>query len=121
MAIQEIVTAFYSSLAAKNDDWQKNLADDVVFRDASDRLHAEGKAAFIQSFTPFLRSVEKVWLKQLIVQDNDAAAVVSYDYVSPSGAKLHQDDAEIWKVADGKIKALTIYFDITEFRSFMGR
>jgi ketosteroid isomerase-like protein len=47
--------------------------------------------------------------------------VVSYDYVSPKGATLHQDDAEVWKVVDGKIVALTIYFDITEFRTFMER
>ena len=47
--------------------------------------------------------------------------MVSYDYVSPKGNRLHQDDAEVWKVVDGKIAALTIYFDITEFRSFMGR
>ena len=52
---------------------------------------------------------------------NDAVAVVSYDYVSPTGGKLHQDDAEIWKIVDGKIAALTIYFDITAFRAFMGR
>ena len=26
-----------------------------------------------------------------------------------------------WRIVDGKVAALTIYFDITEFRSFMGR
>lgn len=60
-------------------------------------------------------------MQQLIVEGNDACAVVSYDYLSPAGARLHQDDAEIWKIVDGKIAALTIYFDITEFRTFMGR
>jgi ketosteroid isomerase-like protein len=47
--------------------------------------------------------------------------VVSYDYISPKGNKLHQDDAEVWKITDGMIELLTIYFDITEFRNFMGR
>ena len=69
----------------------------------------------------FLRAVEKVELKQLIIQGTNACAVVSYEYVSPIGAKLHQDDAEVWKVVDGNIVALTIYFDITEFRTFMER
>jgi ketosteroid isomerase-like protein len=125
--VEEIVTAkkiiqhFYSSLSQKNDDWQKDLAVDVVFSDASQRLHAEGRQGFIQAFTPFLRSVETVQMKQIIVEGRDACAVVSYDYVSPSGGKLHQDDAEVWKIVDGKITALTIYFDITEFRHFMGR
>ncbi len=121
MTVKEIIQGFYAGLAQKNDAWQTNLAPDVLFSDASHRLHAEGKGAFIQSFTPFLRSVEKVQLEQLIVEGAMACAVVSYDYISPQGGKLHQEDAEVWKVVDGKIAALTIYFDITEFRAFMGR
>lgn len=121
MTTADIIRNFYDSLAHKTDAWQRNLADDVVFADASQRLHAEGRDAFIQSFTGFLRAVERVELRQLIVDGDDAAAVVSYDYVSPSGGRLHQDDAEIWQLADGQIAALTIYFDITEFRTFMGR
>ncbi len=119
MTIREVIQNFYDSLAQKNDAWQKNLAEDVIFSDASNRLHAEGRDAFIKSFIPFLRSVEKVQVKQWIVEDGNACAVVSYDYVSPRGNRLHQDDAEVWKIADGKIESLTIFFDITEFRNFM--
>jgi ketosteroid isomerase-like protein len=121
VTVEDIIDSFYYSLAQKNDSWQQHLAADVVFSDASKRLSAEGREAFIQSFTTFLRAVETVQLKQLMVQGNNACAVVGYDYVSPTGAKLHQDDAEVWKVVDGNIVALTIYFDITEFRTFMGR
>jgi ketosteroid isomerase-like protein len=121
MATADTIRHFYDSLASKTDAWQENLADNVAFADASKRLHAEGRDAFIQSFTGFLRAVESVQLQHLIVDGNDAAAVVSYDYVSPSGGRLHQDDAEVWQIVDGKVVALTIYFDITEFRTFMGR
>jgi ketosteroid isomerase-like protein len=121
MTLSEILQQFYSSLDRKDNAWQKNLSENVMFSDASKKLHAEGRQAFIQSFSPFLRSVEKVQLKQLIVQDTNACAVVSYDYISPKGTKLHQDDAEVWQVVDGQILALTIYFDITEYRNFMGR
>src|SRR5215813_6974224 len=121
MTTADIIRAFYESLAQKTDAWQRDLGADVVFADASKKLQAEGRDAFIQSFTSFLRAVERVEVRQLIVDGNDAAAVVSYDYVSPSGGRLHQDDAEVWKIVDGKIAALTIYFDITEFRAFMGR
>ena len=44
-----------------------------------------------------------------------------YDFVSPQGNKLNLDVAEIWSVKDGKLTSLTIYFDIAEFRKFMGR
>ncbi len=121
MTVKEIIQHFYDGLAQKNDEWQKHLASDVVFSDASKKLNAEGKEAFIQSFTNFLRAVENVEMKQLIVEGSNACAVVSYDYISPKGTKLHQDDAEVWKIVDENIVALTIYFDITEFRSFMGR
>jgi predicted SnoaL-like aldol condensation-catalyzing enzyme len=99
MTVKEIIQNFYNGLVQKNDEWQKHLASDVVFADASKKLHAEGKEAFIQSFTNFLRTVENVQLKQLIVEGNNACAVVSYDYISPKGTKLHQDDAEVWKLA----------------------
>lgn len=119
MTVQEIIQKFYDGLAEKNDSWQMNLADDVVFSYGSKKLNAIGKESFIQAFTNFLRAVEKVEVKQLIVEGENACAVVSYDYVSPTGGKLHQDDAEVWKVVDEKIVSLTIYFDITEFRTFM--
>jgi ketosteroid isomerase-like protein len=121
MTVQDIIQGFYDGLARKNDQWQENLSKDIVFSDASRRLHAEGKEAFIQSFKAFLPAVEKIQMKQLIVDDVNACAVVGYDYVSPKGEKLHQEDAEVWKVANGQVVALTIYFDITEFRNFMGR
>ena len=121
METAAIIRHFYGSLPGKTDAWQRDLADTVVFDDASKRLAVQGRDAFIQSFTSFLRAVEHVQLQQLIVDGDDAAAVVHYDYISPTGGRLHQADAEIWKIADGKIAALTIYFDITEFRAFMAR
>ncbi len=121
MTVKEILQSFYESLSKKNNDWQKNLSENVLFTDASNRLHAEGKDAFIQSFTGFLRSVETVQVKKFIIEGTNACAVVSYVYRSPKGDTLHQDDAEVWEVVDGRIESLTIYFDITEFRTFMGR
>src|SRR5579884_2859098 len=118
METREVVERFYRGLAGKDDSWQHDLADDVTFSDASGKLQASGREAFIQSFTGFLRAVTGVELKQLIVDGPDAAAVVSYEYANAAGGRLHQDDAEIWRVEGGRIVALTIYFDITEFRTF---
>ncbi len=121
MTVRDVIQSFYDGLARKNSQWQENLSKDIVFSDASRKLYVEGKEAFIQSFKAFLSAVEKVQMMQLIVEDTNACAVVGYDYVSPKGEKLHQEDAEVWKVANGQVIALTIYFDITEFRNFMGR
>lgn len=119
MRTEEVVRSFYDALGRKHHGWQDRLADDVIFSDASGRLQARGREAFISSFTTFLRGVDRLELKQLIVEGSQAAAVVSYDYVNRHGGRLHQDDAEVWKVVDGRIASLTIYFDITEFRGFM--
>jgi ketosteroid isomerase-like protein len=121
METRQVVQRFYDGLARKDTTWQEGLAPDVAFADASGRLQARGRDAFIQAFTSFLRAVDKVELKQLIVEGPNAAAVVSYDYTNPRREHLHQDDTEVWRIESGEIASLTIYFDITEFRSFMGR
>ncbi len=121
MTIQEIIQSFYDGLAQKNDSWQKHLSEDVVFTDSGLNIHEEGKEAFLQSFNNFLKAVEAVRVKQMIGEDNDACVIASYDFVSPKGNKLTQDVAEIWKVKDGELSSLTIYFDLTAFRNFMGR
>jgi len=120
MDTKDVIQRFYDGLARKDSSWH-NLAESVAFADASGKLGARGREAFIGSFSGFLRAVDQVQLKQLIVEGTNAAAVVSYDYVNPAGGRLHQDDAEVWKIENGQIVSLTIYFDITEFRGFMGR
>ena len=82
METKDVVQRFYDGLARKDSSWQDNLTEGVAFSDASGKLTAQGREAFIQSFSGFLRAVEKV---QLIVEGPNAAAVVSYDYVRPGG------------------------------------
>ena len=119
METRQVVERFYRGLAQKDSSWQQGLAAGVSFSDASGRLRAEGRDAFIESFASFLRAVDRVEVRQLIVEGANAAAVVGYDYTNPRGEHLHQDDAEVWRVENGEIASLTIYFDITEFRAFM--
>ena len=121
METTEIIQRFYEALARNDGSWHELLSDEVSFSDASGRLQARGRDQFIQAFTSFLRAVDKVELKQLIVEGVDATAVVSYDYINPKGDRLHQDDAEVCRLSNGEISSLTIYLDITEFRAFMGR
>lgn len=54
-------------------------------------------------------------MKRLIVADENAYAVVSYDYRSPSGNALQQDAAEVGKMVDGKIVSLTIILTLLSF------
>lgn len=117
---KEIVQNFYQALAQKN-GWQTLLSEDIIFTDSGLKIHEEGREAVIKSFDRFLQAVQSVRVKQMIVENENACAIASYDFVSPQGNKLNLDVAEIWKVKDGKLASLTIYFDIAEFRKFMGR
>lgn len=119
MSTKELIQSYYNSLAQKNDSWQELYSEDAIFSDASHILHAQGKIAVIHSFTPFLKGVKKVTVKQLLEEGEDACAIVSYDYINPKGEKMNQDVAEIWKVRGGKLAKLTIYFDLTAYRNFM--
>jgi ketosteroid isomerase-like protein len=121
METKEVVQRFYEGLASRDESWQEDLAETAVFSDASGKLTARGREAFIKSFSAFLPAVQSVELKQLIVEGENAAAVVTYEYANPKGERLRQHDAEIWTVEAGRVASLTIYFDITEFRAFMGR
>jgi ketosteroid isomerase-like protein len=119
MSAKELIRAYYASLRQHDDRWQGMYSDDAVFADASHALNAVGKAAVIQSFIPFLKSVSDVKLSRLIVDEERACAIVDYVYVNPKGERLSQSVAEVWQVRNDKFTELIIYFDLTAYRSFM--
>lgn len=119
MSTRDLVESYYNSLNNKNDKWQELYSDDANFADASQTLNAKGKIEVIQSFTPFLKGVEDIKVKQIIIEDEYACAVVNYNYRNPKGEKMSQDVAEVWEVKDEKLGKLTIYFDLTAYRNFM--
>ncbi len=119
MSTRELVDAYYTSLKHHDDKWQEMYLDEAVFADASHTLHSVGKPAVIQSFVPFLKNVAEVNLGRLIVEGDLACAIVDYVYVNPRGEKLRQLVAEVWQVKNGKFAELTLYFDLTAYRTFM--
>jgi ketosteroid isomerase-like protein len=119
MSTKIIIQNYYDSLNRKDEKWQELYSEDAVFSDASQTLYAKGKEPVIQSFLPFLKGVERVKVKHMIVEGEDACVIASYDYVNPKGERMNQDVAEVWEVKDGKLAKLTIYFDLTAYRSFM--
>ena len=119
MSTRDLVQSYYDSLGRKDDKWQELYSKDAVFSDASQALNAKGKVAVIQSFIPFLKGVEGLRVRRMIAEGGNACAIVSYDYVNPKGGKMSQDVAEVWQVKDGKLTKLTIYFDLTAYRSFI--
>jgi len=116
---QTIIDKYYQNLNDKNDSWKEMWSSDGVFSDASLTLHAQGKDAVIASFTPFLQGVSEIRIDKRIIQDNNACYVVEYTYVNKNQDTLKQSVAEVWQVDGSKLKQLTIYFDLTAYRSFI--
>lgn len=52
----------------------------------------------------------------MIADGNQACVIENYDYVFPSGKSINGDVAAIWKVKDGKLDALTIFFYTLTFQ-----
>jgi ketosteroid isomerase-like protein len=119
MGTRQVVQRYYESLAQKDYTWQELYSEDACFSDASQLLNAHGKEAVIQSFTPFLKGVESVEVQQMVVENEDACAIVRYNYVNLKGSTMSQDVAEVWRVKEDKLANLTIYFDLTAYRNFI--
>ncbi len=52
----------------------------------------------------------------MIIHDDQACVIENYDYIFPNGKGINGDVAAIWKVKDGKLDALTIFFDTLTFQ-----
>ena len=119
MDTRELTTRYYASLNAKDDAWKSMWAEGAVFSDASRTLTAEGWQAVIASFDPFVKGVAAVSVVDSIVEGLKACFVVRYTYENQKSETLVQDVAEVWETDGEKLSSLTIYFDLTAYRSFM--
>ncbi len=119
MSSFDVIQTYYDSQNSKDDRWKELWAEDAVFSDASQTLLAKGRAAVIQSFTPFLKGVQELKISRAIAEGEHVCAIISYTYVNPKSEVMHQDVAEVWQVRGGKLATLTLYFDLTAYRRFM--
>lgn len=119
MTTQEVIKSFYESPSNEDDRWKGLWSDEAVFSGASQTLLAKGKDEVIQSFIPFIKGVAGLQISEIIAKGEKACFVISYTYVNSKKEYLKQDVAEVWNVRAGKLAKLTIYFDLTAYRSFM--
>jgi ketosteroid isomerase-like protein len=114
---KEVLANYYDDLAQKREGWQSLLSGEVVFTGPG-KTH-RGQDAFINTLNNFMRRVKTMNVKQVIGGDEHAAAIVNYDLISPQGTMFNIDVAEIWKVENGKLDSLAIFFDTAAFTRSM--
>jgi ketosteroid isomerase-like protein len=116
MTTKELIEIYYKGFAQKS-NWDSVLSDDFKFigGDMTKTTPVVGKAAYIEVIKRFSQLFTSMRIKQMIVEHDSACVIGNYDYVFPNGKSINGDVAEIWKVKDGKLDSLTIFFDTLTF------
>ena len=116
MTTKELLESYYKGFAQKS-NWESVLSDDFKFigGDMTKTTPLIGKAAYVEVIKRFSQLFTNMRVKQMIVDNDNACVIGNYDYVFPNGKSINGDVAEIWKVKNGKLDSLTIYFDTLTF------
>lgn len=116
MATREIIKQYFDKLT-RGSDWQSLLADDATFTSyASPIKEAKGKAAFLAATKRFYSSIGLAELRELIIDGDRACALTRYVIRPPNGAPSFASDvAEVFRVRNGTIVSLEIYFDTAPY------
>ncbi|WP_343302764.1 nuclear transport factor 2 family protein [Chitinophaga niabensis] len=113
---KKLLETYYKGFAQK-EGWESVIADDFSYTggDISKTTPLIGKAAYIEVIKRFSRVFQSMRVKQMIVDGENASVIGNYDFKFPNGETVNGDVSEIWKAKNGKLKALTIFFDTLTF------
>jgi ketosteroid isomerase-like protein len=117
MTTKEILETYYKGFAQKQ-GWEAVISDDFKFvgGDMTKTEPIVGKQAYIDVIKRFSQLFQNMRVKEMIIEGDRACVIGNYDYVFPNGNSINGDVAEIWKVKNGKLAALTIFFDTLTFQ-----
>ena len=122
MNTKKLLDIYYKGFAEKS-GWEEVIADDFKFigGDMTKTDPVVGKSAYIEVINRFSKLFKSMRVKEMIVEEEQACVIGNYDYEFPGGKKINGDVAEIWKVKNGKLESLTIFFDTLSFDRFTKR
>jgi len=115
--IVDLIDVYYKGIARK-DGWQEPLSNSFRFIAPGGRV-TEGKGAYVETNSRFLRGVKATQRKEMLTDGNTACVWMSYQLVSPGGREISLDALEIWTGAENELASLTIYFDTAAFGAFL--
>jgi ketosteroid isomerase-like protein len=113
---RQLLETYYKGFAQK-EGWEQVISEDFKFQggDMTNTTQTMGKAAYIAVIKRFSRIFQTMRVKQMIIEGDNGCVIGNYDYTFPNGVSINGDVAEIWKAKDGKLDALTIFFDTLTF------
>ena len=115
MSTKSVIESYLEALKNKA-GWSDFFRDDMTFvSHVVPVKRADGRAAFLESTRRFYSMIAGVDVVSLIVDGDRACALTRYKLQLPQGPSFGSEVAEIFKVVDGKIASLDIYFDSSPF------
>jgi ketosteroid isomerase-like protein len=117
-ATKELLDTYYKGFSQKQ-GWEIVISDDFRFI-GGDMMKTEpiiGKQAYIDIIKRFSRLFQNMRVKEMIIEGESACVIENYDFVFPNGKAINGDVATIWKVKDGKLDELRIFFDTSTFQA----
>jgi ketosteroid isomerase-like protein len=120
MNTKELLDTYYKGLAKKQ-GWETTIADDFKFigGDMTKTEPIVGKQAYIEIIKRFGALFTDMRPKEIFTSGDGAFVLANYDYMFPNGKSLNANVAELWRVKNGKLDALTIFFDTEGFQKFL--
>ena len=120
MTTRELLETYYKGLAKKR-GWETVIADDFKFigGDMTKTTPVVGKQAYVEVINRFSKWFTDMRAKNVFVSDDGAFVLANYDYTFPNGKSINANVAELWKVKNGKLDMLTIFFDTANFDAFL--
>jgi ketosteroid isomerase-like protein len=119
MTPEELLDAYYQGLARKS-GWDSVLDENfglVGGHNMTKSDPAVGKAAYQQVIARFSRVFTAMRVKDRLVAKGRAYVLANYDYAFPNGKTANGDVMEVWKIRNGKLASLTIFFDTAAFET----
>ncbi|HLZ17865.1 MAG TPA: nuclear transport factor 2 family protein [Cyclobacteriaceae bacterium] len=122
MNTKELLETYYKGLAMKQ-GWEKVIADDFKFAggDMTNTAPTVGKQAYIEIIKRFGAFFTDMRPKEIFMSGEGAFVLANYDYVFPNGKSINANVAELWHVKNGKLDALTIFFDTEGFQKYLNK
>ena len=113
---KQLLDTYYKGFARK-DGWESVISDDFKFTggDMTKTAPVVGKTAYIEVIKRFSRVFQTMRVKEMIIEGQSACVIGNYDYIFPNGVSMNGNVAELWKVKNGKLDSLTIFFDTLTF------
>jgi hypothetical protein len=112
MSTQAVIEDFYTHLQEKT-DWESCFADEFTLT-INGKVIA-GKAAALPGLRQFYASAQTFERLALLIDGDQASAIVRYTVQSAKGPAFVSDVAEFFVVEQNTVVSFAIYFDATPY------